>query len=193
MQPFKRNLGAAVLAFASLGLQAEDFQPLMKVTQATWPEKHHIGVLCDYRNSRAEVSALARAAGSGTLITVVDTRRMEQADAAATVLANRQAEFVVLMPHDRLFRDGSFGATVAVNCLGRRGVPAIGTTPVALNQGAVFSVGDGTRGEILVTHRLIGTVDVILPPRVFYERKLSQLTQAPGATGSATLSIVAAP
>ena len=193
MRPLTHSLGVAMLAFASLGLQAEDFQPLMKVTQATWPEKHHIGVLCDYRNSKAEVSALARAAGAGTLITVVDTRRTEQAEAAANLLASHKAAFVVLMPHDRLFRDGSFGATLAVNRLGRRGVPAIGTTPVALNQGAVFSVGDGTRGEILVTQRLIGTVDVILPPRVFYERKLSQLMQAPGDAGSAIISIVTAP
>ncbi len=191
MRPLTHSLGAAMLAFAALGLQAEDFQPLMKVTQATWPEKHHIGVICDYRNSQAEVQALARAAGPGTLITVADTRLMDHADKAATLLAARNTAFVVLMPHDRLFRDGSFGATLAVNTLGRKGVPAVGTTPVALRQGAVFSVGDGTNGEILVTDRLIGTVDVILPPRVFYERKVGQLTPAGG--GSATIAVLTTP
>ena len=36
MRPIKHSLGAAVLALAAFGLQAEDFQPLMKVTEATW-------------------------------------------------------------------------------------------------------------------------------------------------------------
>lgn len=189
MRPLTHSLGAAMLAFAALGLQAEDFQPLMKVAQATWPEKHHIGVICDYRNSQNEVQALAQASGPGTLITVADTRLLEHAEKAATLLAGRSAQFVVLMPHDRLFRDGSFGATLAVNSLGRKGVPAVGTTPVALKQGAVFSVGEGTRGEILVTNRLIGTVDVILPPRVFYEQKIGHLNTG----GSATIAVLTTP
>jgi len=190
MQPLKHTLGAAVLALAALGLQAEDFQPLMKVTEATWPEKRHIGVICDYRNSEGEVQALARAAGPDALITVADTRLTDHADKAATLLASRKAEFVVLMPHDRLFRDGSFGATLAIDRLGRHGVPALGTTPVALKQGAVFSVGDGTKGEILVTNRLIGTVDVILPPRVFYERQVGQWQPA---STMATVSVISTP
>ncbi|GLH69359.1 hypothetical protein GETHPA_08920 [Geothrix rubra] len=189
MRPLTHSLGAAMLALASLGLQAEDFQPLMKVTEATWPEKHHIGVICDYRNSQAEVKALARAAGPGTLITVADTRLMDHAEKAATLLAWRNTSFVVLMPHDRLFRDGSFGASLAVSALGRKGVPAVGTTPVALRQGAVFSVGDGTRGEILVTDRLIGTVDVILPPRVFYEQKVGRLQPEAGSAAITVLSM----
>jgi hypothetical protein len=180
-----------MLACASLGLQAEDFHPLMKVAQATWPEKTHIGVICDYRTSRAEVQALALAAGPGSLITVADTHLMDHADKAAMLLAGRSTSFVVLMPHDRLFHDGSFGATLAVNALGRKGVPAVGTTPVALRQGAVFSVGDGTRGEILVTDRLIGTVDVILPPRVFYEQKIGQ--RSPAEAASAAIAVLATP
>lgn len=193
MQTLKHTLSAAVLAVVGLGLHAEDFQPLMKVTQATWPERSHIGVICDYRSSEAEVKALASAAGVGTLITVADTRLANHAEKAAALLAWRKAEFVVLMPHDRLFRDGSFGATLAVNGLGRRGVPALGTTPVALKQGAVFSIGEGTGGELLVTDRLIGTVDVILPPRVFFERKVGQWLQPPDGTGSATIAVLATP
>ncbi len=165
MNRIARSLGVATLALVGIVLSAEDFQPLMKVTQATWPEKQHIGVICDYRANEAQVWALAKAAGEGAFITVADTRVAEQATSAATILANHQADYVVLMPHDRLFRDGSFGATVAINRLAKRGVPAIGTTPVALKQGAVFSLGEGTEGRILVTDRPIGTVDVILPNR----------------------------
>jgi hypothetical protein len=182
-------LGTAALALAGLGLSAEDFAPLMKTTQATWAEKRHIGVICDFNASRSEVMALAKAAGEGTLITVADTRRAEQAGAAAHLIANRQADFLVLLPGDRMFRDGSFGATVAISHLGRKGVPAVGTAPAALKQGAVFSVGDRTNGELLVTNRLIGTVDVLLPGRATLVEKAALVLRE---EGMATIAVHAA-
>lgn len=171
MNRISTSLAVAVTALAGLALQAEDFQPLMKTTRATWPEKQHIGVICDYTASRTQVMALAKAAGENAVITVADTRRPEQAVSAAHLIANRKADYLVLLPGDRMFRDGSFAATVAISQLGLRGVPAIGTTAVALRQGAVFSVGDGTRGELLVTERPIGTVDVILPSHATLTQK----------------------
>ncbi len=174
------SLGMAAVVLAGLALSAEDFQPLMKATQATWPEKLHIGVICNYRTNEPQIQALARAAGEGALITVVDARSAEHASVAAAMLANHRADYVVLMPQDRFFRDGSFGATVAVNRLASKGVPSIGTTPVALKQGAVFSVGDGTNGQILVTDRLIGTVDVILPDQTKANQKVSLVLREEG-------------
>ena len=189
MSRISTSLGVAALALAGIALSAEDFQPLMNTTQATWPAKQHIGVICDYRNSQAEVMALAKAAGPGSLLTVVDARVPGQAGAAAILMANRKADYVVLLPKDRLFRDGSFEATVALSQLARRGVPAIGTTPVALEQGAVFSLGEGTAGQLLVTSRLIGTVDVILPQqaRVSEHASLVQADQ-----GMATIAVLTA-
>lgn len=186
MYRLSTSLSAAALTLAGLALSAEDFQPLMKATQATWPEKRHIGVICDYRANKSQVWALAKAAGEGTLISVVDARSAEQSSAAAFVLANQKADYVVLMPGDRNFRDGSFGATVAVNRLAGRGVPAIGTMPVALKQGAVFSVGEGTEGQILVTDRLIGTIDVILPDRALVSEKAALVLHR---EGMATVSV----
>jgi hypothetical protein len=173
MNRISTTLGATAMALAALVLSAEDFQPLMNTTQTTWPEKHHIGVICNYPDNKAQVEALALAAGEGALITVADARRIDQAGAAASLLTSHRADFVVLMPHDRYFRDGSFGATVAVDHLAHRGVPSIGTTPMALTQGAAFSVGDGTEGQILVSDRLIGTVHVILPNSAVTSQKSS--------------------
>jgi hypothetical protein len=163
MNRLSTSLSVAALALAGLALSAEDFMPLMKTTQATWPEKRHIGVICNFQTSQSQVLALARAAGEDALITVADTRTADQSSAAAFLLARQKTDFVVLMPEDRNFRDGSYAATVAVNRLASRGVPSIGTKPAAIRQGAVFSVGDGTEGQLLVNDRLIGTVDVILP------------------------------
>jgi hypothetical protein len=188
MNRISTSLFVAVAAFAGLALHAEDFQPLMKATQTTWPAKQHIGVICDFNASRDEVMALAKAAGEGAFITVADTRRVEQAAPAAHLIANRKAEYLVLLPGDRMFRDGSFGASVAISQLGQRGVPAIGTTPVALKQGAVFSLGDGTRGELLVTDRLIGTVDVILPNRDLAQKSTLVLREK----GMATIAVLPA-
>ena len=173
MNIISRTLGIVALALAGFSLQAEDFSPLMQVVQTTWPEKTHIGVICDYHSSRAQVEALAQAAGPDSKITVVDTYLPERAEAGANLVANRKADFVVLLPKDRLFHDGSYGATVAIFRLARHGVPAVGTTPKALAQGAVFSVGDGTNGEVLVNNQIIGTVTVTLPQGITYSRKAS--------------------
>jgi len=180
------SLSVAALSLAGLTLSAEDFNPLMKATQTTWPEKKHIGVICNYQASGAQVQALAQAAGAGSLITVIDARKLDQSNVAAFLLTKQNTDFVVLLPNDPLFRDGSFGATVAVNRLAHKGVPVVGTMKAALKQGAVFSVGDGTEGQILVTDRLIGTVDVILPDRMTALAKASLvLTQE----GMATIAV----
>jgi len=176
----KTSLGVAAVALSGLFLSAEDFQPLMGATHAAWPEKHHIGVICNYRANEAEVWALAKAAGEGARITVVDATVPDQANLAATMLANRETDFVVLMPKDRSFGDGSYGATKAVNRLASRGVPSIGTTATALKQGAVFSLGEGTEGQILVTDRLIGTVNVVLPKRDLISQKSSLVIRREG-------------
>ncbi len=186
MSRLLNSLGVAALALAGLALSAEDFQPLMRTTQTVWPEKRHIGVICNYQANEAEVYALAKAAGEGNLITVVDARIPDHASLAATLLASHKTDFVVLMPKDRYFCDGSFGATVAIKRLASRGVPAIGTNPVALKQGAVFSMGDATDGQVLVTDRLIGTVDVIMPSQNLATQKSSLVLRR---EGMATVSV----
>ncbi len=188
MSTLSTTLGTVALALAGLGLQAEDFTSLAQVTKTTWPEKNHIGVICDYRDSKAQVEDLAQALGPGSRITVVDIRRDEQAPGGAQIIANRHADYLVLLPKDRLIRDGSFGATLAIHRLALSGVPTVGTHPKAVAQGAVFSMGDATRGEILVTNRLRGTVDVILPPGIGYSQKAS-LTLG---EGMATIAVLAA-
>jgi hypothetical protein len=191
MNRISASLGLAALVITGASLSAEDFHPLMKTTGATWPQKQHIGVICNYQASQDAVKVLAMAAGTGSFITVVDTRVPEQAAAAASLMASRKADYVVLLPHDRLFRDGSFGATVALSQLARRGVPAIGTTAVALRQGAVFSIGEGTAGQLLVTNRLIGTVDVILPNQSKASDQASYSAPEAGQ-GMATIAVFAA-
>jgi hypothetical protein len=185
MSTLTKTLGAVSLALAGLSLQAEDFTSLMQVVKTTWPEKNHIGVICDYRNSQAQVEDLARAAGSGAHITVVDVRVPEKGSLGAQLLANHQANFLVMLPHDRLVRDGSFDATVAIRRLAKMGIPSVGTTSRSLGQGAVFSLGEGTGGELLITPKLIGTVDVILPAGITYSRKAS----LPLGEGMATISV----
>jgi hypothetical protein len=179
-------LGGTAIALASLALSAEDFQPLMRVTQATWPTRQHIGVICNYRMNERQVLDLAKAAGAGALITVVDARLADEAGAAANLLADRKADYLVLMPQDPYYRDGGFSATIAVNLLARRGVPAIGTSAKALKQGAVFSLGDRTEGQLLVTDRLIGTVDVILPDQA---KVSGQASRVQHQEGMATIAV----
>jgi len=180
------------LALVGLGLQAEDFQPVMTVAKTTWPEKTHLGVVCDYRTSQPAVEALALAAGPQAWITVVDVHHNEQISNGAAVLALNRPDYLVLLPGDPLTRDGSLGANLAIRRLATRGIPAVGTTPRAMEQGAAFSLGDGTRGELLVTNKLIGTVDVILPDKVTFSKKASLLLTEPQESMMAKIVVVAA-
>jgi len=189
---FTRTLGSLALALAGLGLQAEDFQPLMSVAKTTWPEKTHIGVVCEYRNVEQEVMDLAWALGPEVSITVADTHSPDDVNKAVNALSSRHVDFMVMMPSDRIVRDGSFHATLAISRLASRGIPTVGTSAAALSQGAVFSIGAGTGGELLVTNKLIGTVDVILPDRVTFSKKASLLLTDARANRMASIVVVPA-
>lgn len=158
-------LSLSTLLLAASTAFAGGFGPLMEVTGATWPDRTHLGVVCDYRMSRAQVEALAAAAGAERRITVVDVQRLDQLASASRLLQNRGTQLLVLMPGDRVAGDGTFGATRLVRSLASEGLPSLATTRVGLRQGAVFSLGDGTGNQLLVNDGLIGTIDVILPNR----------------------------
>jgi len=186
MSTLSKTLGAVALALVGFGLQAEDFSNLMQVTKTTWPEKTHIGVICDYSLSQAMVLDLARAAGTGSTITVADVRSHEKAPLGAQLIANRHTDFLVLLPQDRVAGEGTFGATLAISRLALNGIPSVGTTPEALLQGAAFSTGEGTNGEVLVTNQLKGTVDVVLPAGSTFSKKAS----LPLSEGMATITVL---
>jgi hypothetical protein len=96
----------------------------------------------------------------------VDTRSASTLNGALQVLNARGADYLVMLPRDPIFFEGGFPATQLVHGLARKGVPSVGTTPMALQQGAVFAIGERTGNQLLVTDRLQGTVSVILPTRV---------------------------
>jgi|GEM_PF-1765062 len=170
------NLAAITLmSLAGSMAQATDFGPLMDVVRTTWPEKTHIGVVADYRNSREEILFLAMAAGKGNTITVYDVRIPAQVPVARNLLTqkaddqrvkNLKPDYLVLLPSDPLVRDGSPWATYLIDRLAAAGIPTIAATPKALQQGAVFALSEWTGLQLLVADRVIGTVTVDLPKRV---------------------------
>jgi hypothetical protein len=186
--PFRSAL-SLVLSLAPLGAGTPDFNPLLSIARETWPEKHHLAVVCNYAASKGAIEALAAAAAPGSRITVVDARSASRVDAALGILGQRKADFLVMVASDPVFFDGSFGATLLVNGMARQGVPSVGTRAVALRQGAVFAIGEGTGNQLLVTDRLRGTVSVIIP-----DAKVAAL--APASTPAdrgVSLEVVAVP
>jgi len=163
MSNLTRTLGTLALAMAGLGLQAEDFQPLMKVIKTSWPEKTHIGVICDYRGTANQeaVALLADAAGSTFMITVADARNSDQAQRGAAALANRKTDVLVLLPHDLIAGEGTSSAIRAVRRCALDGIPTVGTTTRAISYGALFSIGEGTEGQLLVNTNQVGLVGPI--------------------------------
>lgn len=178
MRNLIRLAGITTAALASLPALATDFSPLMEATQATWPQKTRIGVIADYRHSKDEIQALARSAGSGCTITVLDVKTRTQAQNAGTQLALcAKPDYVVLLANDPLVREGDPAATRAIRQVAGFGIPAVGTSPQAVQQGAVFSMGAQTGLDVMVTDHMIGTVEVILPQK---GRFLPAVAQAEG-------------
>jgi len=163
MSTLVRSFGFTALLFASLGLRAGDFGPLMQVARDTWPEKSTIGVICDYSKSSQEVQELAQAAGPGYLIQVVDIQRREQFMQGVQLLQSQKPDYVVLLTRDPLMPDYSIEATQAVRVLAQAGIPTISTSSVALKQGAVFALGERTHGQLQVCKAPIGSIQVTLP------------------------------
>lgn len=155
-----RALGIALLTGLSLAATTprEDFRALSQVASATYPGKTHYAVVCDYRSSKADVDALAEALGDGHLITVVDLHHKDQIGAAGAVLLQRHPDLLVLLPHDRVVRDGAFEATILVQSMKARDLATLGTTATALRQGAAWAIGEGTKGELMVDPALRGIV-----------------------------------
>jgi hypothetical protein len=176
MRTLIRLAGIATAALAGFSAQATDFSPLMEATQSTWPQKTHIGVIADYQHSKEEILALARSAGSGCTITVLDVKTRTQAETAGTQLALRaKPDYVVLLSNDPLLREGDPAATRAIRQVANLGIPAVGTSPQAVRQGAVFSMGAQTGLDVMVTDHMIGTVEVILPQKGRYLPTVAQL------------------
>ncbi len=183
MRTLHHLLGTSALALAGLAAQASEFTPLLTVSQATWPGRNHIGVVCDYAASKDQVESLRQAAGAGSVITVVDARRESQLPGARAALIDRKADYLVLLPKAGLYSEGSFSSTRLVRSLAMAGMPSIGTTPKAIDQGAVFAVGERTGWKLQVSDRLVGTISVELPQR-------GQVFKGGGVGESATLNIV---
>jgi hypothetical protein len=109
-------------------------------------------------------------------ITVVDIRDSLQINRAEKLLlAKVKPDILVLLPDDPQIHDGTFQTTLTVGHASLYGVPTIATKPIAIRQGAVFAIGPETGMELLLTTRMKGTVDVILPSRVTFGPKVSSL------------------
>jgi len=168
-----KTLGFITLSLAGFSAQASDFGPLMKVARNTWPEKTTIGVVCNYSRSAQEVQELALAAGPGTLIQVMDIDRRGQLTEAARRILGASPDYVVLLARDSVVPDYSIEATYLVRFLASRGVPTISTSSVAIEQGAVFAVGQRTQNHLMVCEKPFGTVTVLLPNKQTAEKLLT--------------------
>jgi hypothetical protein len=176
MRTLIRMAGIATAALAGFSAQATDFSPLMEAVQSTWPQRTHIGVIADYNHSKDEILALARSAGAGSTITVLDVKTRSQADTCGTQMAvGVRPDYVVLLANDPLIREGEPAAARAIRQVALQGIPTVGTTARAVQQGAVFSMGVGTGLDVMVTDHMIGTVEVILPQKGHYLPNVAQL------------------
>jgi len=160
-----RSTPALALGLACLTLPGSDLGTLVSVTESTWPDKNHIGVVCNAAANRQELETLREAAAPGTLITVVNTRSTRENGAAANTLRQHKVDYLVMLPGDRVMNGGGPETAMLVHNLANHGIFSVGTTPRAVKQGAVLAIGAATGGELLLTDRMVGTISVILPQK----------------------------
>jgi hypothetical protein len=154
-----RALSIAVLSGLSLvAAPKEDFRALTQVASTTYPAATHYAVVCDYAYSKDAVNALADALGAGHRITVINMQHSRELYAAGRTLRDQHPELVVLLPEDRLVRDGSFEATWLVGSSKANGLITVGTRSASLRQGAAWAIGQGTKGDLMVDPALRGIV-----------------------------------
>lgn len=141
-------------------LAAEDFRAMAQAIQSNLNSSPRLAVACHYANSRKAVERLAQALGGSCHLTVIDIHNPDQAGQVQSSLAQLHPDLLVLLPDDLMVRDGSFAAHVMVNGLRRAGIPSAGTFGVAVEQGALFAIGEGTKGRLVLQDQPVGTIGV---------------------------------
>lgn len=167
-----KNILKSSLVFLGVPLFAGQFDPMIAVYKANRSESKCLAVVCDYANSRATINELAGSAGVDRIL-VMDVHNFDQVGQAASYLNQHRPDAVVLLPHDRVVRDGVPAATSLIRRMALMDVPTMATTPAAVKQGAWFAIGEATNGELLVNPAIKGYVKVLLP-----SEKLASHTQA---------------
>lgn len=158
--PFAR-FGA--LALGACALQAGDFDQMVQVLKKAWPDKTTLVVVAEVSSSKPKIDALAAAVGSGMKIAVVDVKGPQDLGKAVSAVMGQKPHVMVLIPGDRVAGDGQAGATFLIQRLAGQHIPAIATTEAGVKQGAVFAMGPGTGGKLLVNPKSATVAGVSVP------------------------------
>lgn len=147
----------------SLSLSAGEFDQLVGALRKTWPERTSWAAVCDAAAAKAKLEALTQAAGPGARITVIDVKNPQDMGKALSSLQSQQTQVLLLIPGDRIAGDGQTGATFLIQRMATQKVPTVATTEAGAKQGAVFAVGPGTGGKVLVNTKIAQLVGASTP------------------------------
>ena len=163
MSCFTRSLSVLTLGLVGLGLSASEFTPLASELHATWPSKHRIGVVCNAAEQQQALAVLSQAMGPEAKLLVVDTRSSIELGTAVSGLRSHQVDFVVLLPSDRMFGEGSPLRAELTRNLANFGIPCVGITAKSIQDGAFFAVGSDTRNCARIHTQPMGNIKAELP------------------------------
>ena len=158
-----RNVRYGLLAWVSMAAWSGDFDQAIQTLKKTWPDKIVIAVVAEVSSSKPKIDALAAACGSGMKIAVIDVKGPQDLGKAVGALGGQRPHVLFLIPGDRLAGDGQPGATFLIQRLASQKIPTIATTEAGAKQGAVFAVGPGTGGKLLVNPKSATVAGVSLP------------------------------
>ncbi len=151
--PISRR-GLVLSAALALPALAGEFDQLVGTLRKAWPDRTAWAVVCDTTASKARLDALGAAAGAGARIIVIDVKNPQDMGKALGALMSQQAQVLLLIPGDRVAGDGQTGATFLIQRMATQKIPTVATTEAGAKQGAVFAVGPGTGGRVLVNAKI---------------------------------------
>lgn len=158
------RIGLLLLAGClSLPLAAGEFDQLVGALRKTWPERTSWAAVCDSAAAKGKLEALTAAAGPSARITVIDVKSPQDMGKALSALLAQQTQVLLLIPGDRIAGDGQTGATFLIQRMATQKIPTVATTEAGAKQGAVFAMGPGTGGKILVNAKIAQLVGAATP------------------------------
>jgi phage/plasmid primase-like uncharacterized protein len=163
MQNWFRNSRYGLLALVATTAWSGDFDQLIQALKKAWPDKTTIAVVADTASSKGKIDALAAAAGGGMKIAVIDVKGPQDIGKAVGALGGQKPHVLVLIPGDRFAGDGTPGATFLIQRMAAQHVPTLATTEAGAKQGAVFGIGPGTGGKLLVNPKSATVAGVTVP------------------------------
>lgn len=160
-----RFLKPALLSLLAAGsLFAGDYDALLGAVAKAKPEWKTGAVMCSLdMNQLALLDLTDTAKQKGISLVVLNVAAQKDVDPMLRSLVNRKPDFAILMEEDLILGVKSKSGAVMAGRLSAAKIPTLSITRAGLKLGALFAIGDDTKGKLLGNAKAAKALGVALP------------------------------